>query len=123
MTDPTLIHQTDQRTDGKTSELPSATVTIPAGEYAELLACRERLQALMEPRDRLAALSHSLIERDQEVAAFLFSRFGRLGIDAILEECRVQLGSKRTPSRSAAYRYRDRLRAAAKASETALRGV
>jgi hypothetical protein len=123
MTDPTFNPQADKREDGKASELPSATVTIPAGEYAELLACRERRQACEFLPDDLRPLPASAIERDQAVAAFLAGRFGQTAIDTLLLECRDRFGDERTPSRSATYRYRDRLRAAKRSSESPLRGA
>lgn len=120
MANQTIDPQDDRWTGEGVPSLYPATVTISAAEYAELLAYRKRLEAFLP--DDLCPLRASAIERDQEVAGFLAGRFGQTTIDILLRECRERFGHERTPSRSAAYRYRDRLRAAKKASESPLRG-
>ena len=87
-----------------------AVVTIPATEYAALLDCRRKLAERGARERAFKTASRSPIERDQEVAAFLASRFGLTTVTTILEECRALFGRARTPTPSSAYRYWSRLR-------------
>jgi hypothetical protein len=85
-------------------------VTILLADYTALLDCRRRL-AEHEARLRVFNdVSRSPIVRDLEVAAYLASRFGLAPVNLILQECCALFGVKRTPSKSAAYRYWVRLR-------------
>lgn len=52
----------------------------------------------------------SKIELDQEVKTFIDDRLGRLTMEELLAACRERFGSDRTPSRTALYRYWQRLR-------------
>jgi hypothetical protein len=88
-------------------------VTIPVADYAELLDCRRRLAESEVGRRAFMQPLRSRIEGDPEVATFLAGRFGLIDVIEALRQCGARFGAARTPSRSAAFRYRDRLRAAA----------
>ncbi|BBF92903.1 hypothetical protein [Blastochloris tepida] len=85
-------------------------VTIPAAEYAELLACWEQLARLRLFQEAFQPRSKASIDQDPEVAAFIASRLGKVFLREVLAECRERFGVSRTPSRSAAQRYWLRLR-------------
>ncbi|MCL8381766.1 hypothetical protein [Xanthobacter aminoxidans] len=87
-----------------------AVVTIPITDYAALLECQRR-EAHDSPAPAVPAVpSRSPVERDMEVTTFLAESFGRGRLVEALEACRIQFGSNRTPSRTAAYAYWKRLR-------------
>lgn len=92
-------------------------VTIATAEYADLLECRRLVAELREKGKRFAVPPRSPIETDAEVAAFFAERFGRVDVMAILAECRDRFGADRTPSRTAAYAYWQRLRQRAGSSD------
>lgn len=86
-------------------------VTIPIAEYAELLDCRRRLAVLEVDRGFISSKGKkSRIDRDPELAAYVANRLGRAEVKTIRAECIERFGADRTPSRSALYRYWDRLR-------------
>ncbi len=89
-------------------------VTIPLAEYAELLDCRRRVGVQSDAARRLAVPPRSPIEKDAEVAAFFIERLGQADMLTILTECRKRFGSERTPSRTAAYDFWQRMRRQAK---------
>lgn len=93
-------------------------VTIPLADYAKLLDDRRRLAETGAGSRARAGLkpNRSPIERDPEVAAFLAERFERIDVSAALRQCHDRFGGARTPSRTSAFRYRDRLRARLKGS-------
>ena len=84
-----------------------AKVTIPEAEYRELLGFK---QASKGPQTVADPPLRGRLENDAEVAAFLTERFGRMHMDRIMEECRATFGAARSPSRTAAYRYWQKLR-------------
>lgn len=85
-------------------------VTIPLADYAALLACKARLAELDANLLQLSAPRKGIIDRNPEVAVFLATRFGTLPVSVVLKQCRRTFGAARTPSRSAAYRYWQRIR-------------
>lgn len=89
----------------------SAMVTIPASEYAALLECRKRELAreARKPARRWDVPPSSPLARDAEVIAFFSERTGS-DVLALLKECRERFGAARTPSRTAVYYLRKRLR-------------
>jgi hypothetical protein len=89
---------------------PVELVTIPATLYAELLDCQRKLAEMAVQGRAFKTASKSRIERDPEVAVFLAEHLGRVIIKDIHAECLAQFGADRTPSRSAIFRYWDRLR-------------
>lgn len=84
--------------------------TIPMIEYADLLNCRKQVDEIRERARRYAVPSRSPIETDEEVAAFFMERFGRVPMDTILRDAQKRFGIGRTPSRTSAYAYWQRLR-------------
>lgn len=85
-------------------------VTIPTTDYAALLDCRRRLAEAAARKRAFNEPSKSPIDRDPEVAAYLADRFGVEPVEVIRAGCLSQFGPKRTPSKSAVYRYWARLR-------------
>lgn len=85
-------------------------VTIPALEYENLLDCRRRLDEISERLAALAKAPRSPMERDEQVATFISEQLGKMHVDNLLTACLEQFGWKRTPSKSAVYRYWKRLR-------------
>jgi hypothetical protein len=85
-------------------------VTIPLSDYASLLDCKRQLAERAISHDQVMSPARSVIERNPEVAVFLAQNFGLKSMETILRLCRRQFGKDRTPSRSAAYRYWERLR-------------
>lgn len=95
-------------------------VTIPLADYAALVECRRRLEAIDATTAaavrRFAVPPRSPVEADREVADFLMERFGLTPMDAIRAECLERFGRDRTPSRTAAYEFWQRLRRRAEAA-------
>jgi hypothetical protein len=87
-------------------------VTIPLSDYRDLLDCRRQLAELRVRADPKMRTARSPLDCDPELAAFLAERFGRMPVDRALDQCRARFGQARTPSRSAAFRFWDRLRGA-----------
>lgn len=85
-------------------------VTIPAVHYAELLRCQTLLAERNINHKQFSKPVRSPIERDSEVAIFFAMRLGTSPVSAIIESCRREFGSKRTPSKSAVHRYWERVR-------------
>ncbi len=85
-------------------------VTIPADHYAALLECRRLLEERKIDHNAFSTVRTSQIERDPEIATFIAMRLGRLPIEVILKQCRRQFGKGLVPSRSATYRYWQKLR-------------
>jgi len=81
-------------------------VTIPLAEYAELLECRRRVAEIGNLRSR--RLRPSPIDHDAEVAAFLKAQPPEMTVKEVLEACALRFGTKRTPSKSAAYQFYSR---------------
>lgn len=93
------------------NETPSLQlVTIHADEYSHLLDCKKRLADAASRLEPFAKRPRSPIERNEEVAEFIRMRIGTTDMRVILAECVERFGWKQTPSQSAAYRYRERLR-------------
>ena len=106
-----------------TSEVERITVSgvdlvmIPAAEYAALLEAKARLSEISFNHQQLSTPRKGVIDRNPEVAVFLAQRFGLRPMGALLRECKRTYGAKRTPSRSAAYRYWERLRIEAREAQ------
>ena len=85
-----------------------ATVTIPAAEYDDLVACKARLIVIEMVRARGLRSSRSPIDRDPDLALFLRERLVGGTIREVHEACLAGFGAARTPSRSAIDRFRHR---------------
>jgi len=85
-----------------------AVVTIPLSD-SDLIEKRSRLEKLGKT-ERYPVPPRSPIEVDAEVKAFLMERLGKVDVMDIISECKQHFGSKRTPSRTAAYAFWKRLR-------------
>jgi hypothetical protein len=88
-----------------------AVVTIPLTDYSDFLALRAQLERLGKA-ERYPVPPRSPIEADQEVKVFVTERLGKARVEATLQECRSRFGAHRTPSRTATYRFWQRLRRA-----------
>jgi len=90
-----------------------AVVTIPLTDYADLLEKRARLVKLGKA-DRYPVPPRSPIEVDTQVKAFFLEHLGKKRMPDLLQECRRNFGASRTPSKTAAYRFWQRLRQSAR---------
>lgn len=87
-----------------------SVVTIPVCDHENLLTKSRQFDIQQVRLKQRAVPGRSLIERNPEIAAFLAESFGIIAVEEILKICRQRFGAVLTPSRSAAYRYWDRLR-------------
>lgn len=92
-------------------------VTIPLSDYATLLDYQRRFAERSISHNQFEQPSLSHIERNPEVALFLIHRLGLEPVKNIMRKCRRKFGAARTPSRSAVYRYREKLRIEARKSD------
>ena len=89
-------------------------VTIPLADYAALLDSRRRLaESEVRSRPYFSSPTRSPIDRDPVLAVFLAERLVRMDAMEAWRQCHDHFGGARAPSKSAVYRYRDRIRAAA----------
>lgn len=86
-----------------------AVVTIPLADYADLLDRKERL-AKLGKGEHYSLPPRSPIEADADVKAFFMERLGKANVYDLLRDCRARFGTARTPSKSATYRFWQRLR-------------
>lgn len=91
-------------------------VTIPVSHYAELLDYRRRFEEREISHNQFERPSRSRLDRNPEVAVFLIQRLGLEPIKDILRNCRRTFGAARTPSRTAIYRYWQKLQIEARKS-------
>ncbi|CAI9400698.1 hypothetical protein ANOBCDAF_00541 [Pleomorphomonas sp. T1.2MG-36] len=92
-------------------------VTIPLADYASLLENSAKLSKLGKA-ERFPVPPRSPIEIDSEVKAFFVERLGKLNMIDLLRDCSSRFGASRTPSRTAAYRFWQRLRRTGSAEPT-----
>ena len=76
---------------------------IPLKEYQAFVRTKLLKKAHQRPRP-------SFIDERPEVAAFFTERREAKNADTVIEECRQRFGSDNTPSRSALYRFWQKLR-------------
>lgn len=76
---------------------------VPLKEYQAFVRTKLLKKAHQRPRP-------SFIDERPEVAAFFTNRREAKNADAIIEECQQRFGSDNTPSRSALYRFWQKLR-------------
>ncbi len=92
-------------------------VLVPVADYVCLLHIRRQLEGLHADRNIiLGRAGKSLLDRNPDVAHFFIQNLGRYSVAILLKKCRRKFGSARTPSRSAAYRFWDKLKASQKKS-------
>lgn len=79
-------------------------VTIPAAEYAALLAAQDDLARILAKRPK--SFPRSPIDQHEDLAAFIVARWGTMTIDNLAQECAKTF--QHAPSRSAIHRFMSR---------------
>lgn len=86
-------------------------VTIPLSDFAELLACRKRLERIERAGRSRSHYRASPIDSDPELKAFILRRLGSTPLVDIAADCKKAFGD-RAPSASAIHRFWQRHEAA-----------
>ena len=104
-------------TNPRTGQILGADIML---EYAGVIR-RVRVQQILDSLGVQASAvpvlsrrgnQYTLLNQDAEVAAFVRSKLGKVGVKKIAQLCRDRFGPDRAPSKSTIWRYWQRLRRA-----------